>query len=57
MVKISQFFMCFDIFYELNDFSANFRKRFVGAHRGVTRPYKSICRGGPGHHPPLKIDL
>ena len=34
--------MCFDIFYELNDFSANFRKGFVGAHRGVTRPYKSI---------------
>ena len=25
--------------------------------RAPTRPYKPICWGGPGHHPPLQTDL
>ena len=40
MAKISSFFMCFDIFFELNEFLEEVEKLFVGAGEGVTRPYK-----------------
>ena len=45
--------MSFAIFVELNDFSEIIEKTFVGAGVGVTRPYKSISRGGWGAGPPL----
>jgi len=32
--------MCFTIYYDLNDFSAEFGKEFVGAGWGLTCPYK-----------------
>jgi len=40
MAKISSFFMCFDIFFDLNEFLEEVEKLFVGAGEGVTRPYK-----------------
>jgi hypothetical protein len=49
--------MCFAMTFELNDFSVKIGKGFVEAGGGVTRPYKLVFTGGPGRHPPLKIDL
>jgi len=45
--------MSFAIVLGLNDFSETIEKTFVGAGVGVTRPYKSISRGGLRHRPPL----
>jgi len=36
---------CFTIFNELNNFSDQHEKIFVGAGGGLIRPYKSIFRG------------
>ena len=36
---------CFTIFNELNNFSEQHEKIFVGAGGGLIRPYKSIFRG------------
>jgi len=49
--------MCFAVIYVLNKFLVEIGKIFVGAGGGVTRPYKSLFRGGPGGHLPLKINL
>ena len=51
MAKISLFYMLYYMF----SFKQNHKikkKSFVGAGEGVTRPWKSICRGTP-----LKIYL
>ena len=45
--------MCFDIFFELNEFLEEVEKLFVGAGEGVTRPYKWHFSGTG--HPPLKM--
>ena len=48
MVKISNFLKCFAAPFELKELPELFWKPFVGSDRGVTRPYKSVCRGGWG---------
>ena len=51
IVKFSQFLMCFTIYYELNDFSMKFGKRFVGASAAPANLFV-----GAGEPPtPLKI--